>query len=56
MRDLNFLLLAFTIIALPYLLAQLLKLHNVIPLVVIQILVGIALGPSLLGRVAPHFF
>ena len=41
------------ILVLPVALWRFLRLRQVVPLVCIQILVGIALGPSLLGRIAP---
>lgn len=56
MGNINFLLLAFIVIALPYVLSHIFNLRKIVPLVVIQIFVGIVLGPSLLGRVAPDFF
>ncbi|MBF0096182.1 MAG: cation:proton antiporter [Magnetococcales bacterium] len=44
------------LVCLPYLLWRLLKLRNWVPLVVVQILVGIMLGPAVLGRIAPAFW
>jgi Kef-type K+ transport system membrane component KefB len=52
--ELIFLLQAFVIITIPYGLSRLLRLDGMVPLVVIQILLGIAFGPSLFGRIAPH--
>jgi Kef-type K+ transport system membrane component KefB len=54
--DLTFLLQALVIITLPLCLSRALRLSGVIPLVVVQILLGIALGPSLLGRIAPELY
>src|SRR5215475_5301655 len=54
--DLIFLLQAFVIVSVPLALSRLLRLSGVVPLVVIQILLGIALGPSLFGRVAPDAY
>ncbi len=39
---------------LPFVLASALGLRRVIPLAVLQVLIGIALGPSLFGRLAPQ--
>jgi len=44
---------ALVIIAIPYGAWHFGRLHGLIPCVIVQILAGIALGPSLLGRVAP---
>ena len=49
-----FLVQAILLIAVPFLLWRLTGMKRVAPMVVIQILFGIALGPSLLGRVAPE--
>jgi len=49
-----FLLQALLLIAGPFLLWRLAGVRRVAPMVVIQILFGIALGPSLFGRVAPE--
>jgi len=47
---------AFVIVAIPYGIWHLSRLHGIVPCVVVQILAGIALGPSLLGRVAPDAY
>lgn len=52
--DLIFLLQAFVIVTLPFTVSRILRLSGMVPLVVIQILLGIALGPSLFGRIAPE--
>ncbi|MEO5340938.1 MAG: cation:proton antiporter [Magnetococcus sp. MYC-9] len=44
------------VVCLPYLVWRLLRLRNWIPLVVMQILSGIILGPAVLGRIAPQFW
>ncbi len=49
-----FLVQAILLIVVPFLLWRLTSVKRVAPMVVIQILFGIALGPSLLGRVAPE--
>lgn len=54
--DLIFLLQAFVIITVPFALSRVLRLSGMMPLVVIQLLLGIALGPSLFGRVAPEAY
>jgi len=41
-------------LAVPYGLWRLLRLHGIVPWVVIQILVGVLLGPSFFGRIAPE--
>ena len=51
-----FLLQALVIIAVPVVLLRLCGLRGLMPLVVMQILVGIALGPSIFGRLAPDYF
>lgn len=51
-----FLLQALLLIAGPFLLWRLAGVRHVAPMVVIQILFGIALGPSLFGRVAPELW
>ncbi len=43
------------LVLLPWLLWRLRLVRAIAPLAVVQILVGIALGPSLLGRIAPEF-
>ncbi|MGH6839161.1 MAG: cation:proton antiporter [Methylocella sp.] len=55
-QSLNFLVLALVIVALPVVVLRFSGLKGLVPLVVIQILVGIALGPSVFGRVAPELF
>ena len=47
---------AFIIVAVPYGVWHFGRLHGVTPCVVVQILAGIALGPSLLGRIAPDAY
>jgi Kef-type K+ transport system membrane component KefB len=54
--DLIFLLQAFVVVTIPFALSRALKLSGAVPLVVIQILLGIALGPSLFGRIAPDAY
>ncbi|HEV7371676.1 cation:proton antiporter [Arenibaculum sp.] len=54
--DLIFLLQAFVIITVPFALSRALRLSGMVPIVVIQILLGIALGPSLFGRFAPEAY
>src|SRR5271168_3680569 len=54
--SLNFLVLALVVVVLPVAVLRFSGLKGVVPLVVVQILVGIALGPSVFGRVAPEFF
>ncbi len=51
-----FLLAAFVIVAVPVVLLRVSGLKSVLPLVVVQIVVGIALGPSVFGRIAPGAF
>jgi len=51
-----FLIQALIIIAAPFAVFRLLKLAGIFPLVVVQILLGIALGPSLLGRIWPQAY
>lgn len=53
---LTFLLQALIVVALPYGLWRLRPLRNILPLVVVQIGVGLAFGPSLLGRLSPETF
>jgi Bacterial sugar transferase len=52
--SLVFLLQALAIVALPTVLLRYSGLKALIPLVVVQILVGISLGPSVFGRIAPE--
>jgi len=47
---------ALVIVAVPYGVWHFGRLHGLIPCVIVQILAGIALGPSLLGRVAPDAY
>ncbi|MGC2413890.1 MAG: cation:proton antiporter [Stellaceae bacterium] len=51
-----FILQALAILALPVMVWRALRLHGAVPLVVVQILVGIALGPTLFGRLAPETY
>jgi len=51
-----FLLQAALVIGLPFALWRLGGVRHWMPLVVVQILVGLALGPSVLGQVAPHLW
>jgi Kef-type K+ transport system membrane component KefB len=51
-----FLLQAFVIVAVPVGLLRVSGLKGLMPLVAVQILVGIALGPSFFGKVAPDYF
>jgi K+:H+ antiporter len=55
-HELIFLLETFVIVTVPFALSHVLRLSGMVPLVVTQILLGIALGPSLLGRVAPEAY
>jgi Kef-type K+ transport system membrane component KefB len=50
-----FLVQALVVVALPVVLLRLSGLKGVVPLVVVQIAVGIALGPSFFGRLAPEW-
>ena len=54
--ELILLLQALVILALPVALWRFLRLRQSVPLVCVQILVGIALGPSLFGRFAPDLY
>ncbi len=47
---------AIAILVLPVAVWRLLRLRGAVPLVVVQILVGIALGPTLFGRLAPETY
>jgi Kef-type K+ transport system membrane component KefB len=49
-----FLVQALVVLALPVALWRIARLRNALPLAVVQILVGVALGPSVLGRLAPE--
>jgi Kef-type K+ transport system membrane component KefB len=51
-----FLIQALVLIALPVVVLRFSGLKGRLPLVVVQILVGIALGPSLFGRIAPELY
>src|SRR5437763_16018754 len=51
-----FLVQALVVVALPVVVLRFSRLKGVVPLVVIQIVVGIALGPSLFGRLAPQYY
>jgi Kef-type K+ transport system membrane component KefB len=51
-----FLLVAFAIIVIPMALLRLSGLAGLMPLVVVQIAVGIAMGPSVFGKLAPDTF
>jgi K+:H+ antiporter len=51
-----FLIQAIVVVALPVVVLRFSRLKGVVPLVVIQIIVGIALGPSLFGRLAPDYY
>src|SRR5437763_4038433 len=54
--ELIFIVQALVILVLPAVVWRGIQLRGVIPLVVVQILVGIALGPTLFGRLAPEAF
>jgi Kef-type K+ transport system membrane component KefB len=54
--SLNFLVLALAVVVLPVAVLRFSGLKGLVPLVVVQIMVGIALGPSVFGRVAPELF
>ena len=51
-----FLLQAFVIVAFPAILRRLTRVKGIMPLVTMQIVVGIALGPSVFGKLAPGYF
>jgi Kef-type K+ transport system membrane component KefB len=51
-----FLLQVFIVVVLPLVVLRLSHLKGLVPLVVVQILVGIALGPSLFGKFAPEHY
>ena len=51
-----FLLQAFVIVAVPAILRRLTRVKGIMPLVTMQIMVGIVLGPSVFGRLAPSVF
>jgi Kef-type K+ transport system membrane component KefB len=54
--SLIFLLQALVIVALPIVLLRVSGLKGLVPLVVMQILVGVALGPSVFGRIDPDLY
>src|SRR5260370_28652616 len=54
--DLIFIVQALAVLVLPVAVWRLLRLRGAVPLVVVQILVGIALGPTLFGRLAPETY
>src|SRR5579864_1400382 len=54
--ELIFLVQAFAILVLPVMIWRGLFLRGAVPLVVVQILVGVALGPTLFGRCAPQLY
>jgi Kef-type K+ transport system membrane component KefB len=54
--ELIFLVQALAILVLPVAVWRLLYLRGAVPLVVVQILVGVALGPTLFGRFAPETY
>ena len=54
--DLIFIVQALAILVLPVTVWRGLRLRGAVPLVVVQILVGIALGPTLFGRIAPECY
>ena len=51
-----FLVQAFVIVAVPAILRRLTRVKGIMPLVTMQIMVGIALGPSVFGKLAPGYF
>ena len=51
-----FLIQAFVIVAVPVVLLRISGLKGLLPLVAVQIMLGIALGPSFFGKVAPGYF
>ena len=51
-----FLVQVFIVIVLPLAVLRVSGLKGLVPLVVVQILVGIALGPSLFGWLAPNYY
>src|SRR6266700_6757493 len=54
--ELIFLVQALAILVLPVAVWRVLRLRGTVPLVVVQILVGVALGPTLFGRLAPETY
>src|SRR5947207_9533615 len=51
-----FLVQALVVVALPVAILRFSRLKGRVPLVVVQIVVGLALGPSLFGRLAPDYY
>jgi Kef-type K+ transport system membrane component KefB len=51
-----FLIQAFVIVAVPVVLLRISRLKGLLPLVAVQIMLGIALGPSFFGKVGPAYF
>ena len=51
-----FLVQALVVVALPVAILRFSRLKGRLPLVVVQIVVGLALGPSLFGRLAPDYY
>src|SRR5437763_14987026 len=51
-----FLVQALVVVALPVALLRFSRLKGRVPLVVVQIVVGLALGPSLFGRLTPDYY
>ena len=51
-----FLIQAFVIVAVPVVLLRISGLKGLLPLVAVRIMLGIALGPSFFGKVAPAYF
>jgi Kef-type K+ transport system membrane component KefB len=51
-----FLLQVFVVVVVPFAVLRVTRLKGLVPRVVIQILVGIALGPSLFGQLAPGYY
>src|SRR5437868_4958672 len=51
-----FLVQALVVVALPVAILRFSRLKGRLPLVVVQIVVGLALGPSLFGRLAPEYY
>ena len=51
-----FLLQIFIVVVIPFAVLRATRLKGLVPRVVVQILVGIALGPSLFGRLAPDYY
>ena len=52
----TFLVQCLLFVPLPYILFAALKSRRVMPLAVLQVLVGVVMGPSLFGRLFPEFF